>query len=581
MSFHKDLRGDDLHPTKIELVSSSPINNRTPEYVGETLVDTEAKAMYTATGLTSDDWEIIGAAGAGLIISAADDVDTTDRENETILEWDSTLEKYVHIPDMQGKSAGLVTPGVSLTDNADGSITLSGGDVVLYDNENYDGKPAKYSFTGNTFTLTNNAVNYIIVNYNGGSPVLQNITDVSTINESNIIPVRTIYRNGTDLVGIDWDSLADGMTNKLHMRFVKTERFGWESGLALSESSGVVSTTSGKVWYGAVRTDIDAFSSDTDEWSFWYHSSGEWVEDKTTTTYNSTQYDNGTDLQTANNNRWTVNWIYRCSCLNGGSPRGAYILSDEQYNNLAQASASQPPEAPSIINATYFLVGRIIVDINGPNPSVVEGAFNRVFEGAPTTTHNNLGGLNEGDYQHLTQSELSLVQNIGTLSAEPVLPSFKTHRVAAQSSTAINTWEDVVFDTTVTEESTSHFSRSGGVITVSGISGLLQIFGCIRPIWDGTDSEWDFATTFARVVTSSDGGNTFVESRCLQAVKVKPRQIGQTETLPYSGTVAVSDGDQIKLQFQVDDLDLNLQGSSVFDSPVAASMTILYHSKLD
>jgi len=507
MSFHKDLRGDDLHPPKIELILDSPIGSRTPQYVGETIVDTEAKAMYTATGLTVNDWELIGAAGAGLVVGAADDVDTTDRTDGTIIEWDATAEKYVHIatptsihnnlsglndgeykhlatseyssltglgnasnlhihddlyyteteldagqldnryyteseidsrilsdladvdttdrtnesilewdnasgtyihiPDMQGKSAGLITPGVSVTDNGDGSITVSAGTAVLFQNENYAGKPAKYSFSGATFTLSNNTVNYIIVNYNSGSPILQSITDVDLINESSTIPVRTIYRNGTDLYGIDWDSLADGMSNKLHMRFVKTERFGWESGVGISESTGrVVNTTAGKVWYGAVRTDILEHSSDTNEWSFWYHSAGVWTEDKTTTTYNNTQYDDGTNLVTASNNNYLVNWVYRCSC---NPAKGAYVLGNQQYSSIAAASESQPPELPPILVSVQFLVGRVIVEKNATS-GIVESAFGKTFLASPVTVHNNLSGLNDGNFKHLTADEYTKIQ---------------------------------------------------------------------------------------------------------------------------------------------------------------------------
>lgn len=65
MGFHKDLRGDDLHPVKVEIVSASPVSSRTPEYIGETIVNTTSGSFFVATGLTDADWVEVGAGGGG------------------------------------------------------------------------------------------------------------------------------------------------------------------------------------------------------------------------------------------------------------------------------------------------------------------------------------------------------------------------------------------------------------------------------------------------------------------------------------------------------------------------------------
>jgi len=573
MSFHRDLRGDDLHPTKIELIEESPLTSRTPEYIGETVIDTTAKALYTASGLTSDDWELIGSAGEGLSVSLAVDVDITGRQDEYILEWDSTTDKYTHIPDMQGKNAGLVTPGVTVTDNEDGSITLGNASVVLYPGSDNAGKPTIYNVIGTSFTLTNNTTNYIVVNYNSGTPIFQNITNVDLITESNIVPVRTIYRNETDLYGIGWSSLADGLPNKLHMRIVKTDRFGWESGVTLSESAGrIVNTTSGRIWYGAVRTSILSHTSATDEWSFWYHLAGVWTENKTTTTYNNTQYDNGTNLIVAQNNKYLVNWIYRCSC---NPARGSYVLGNQQYDTIADAKSSQPPELPSVLNSVHFLVGRIIV-LRGATSGIVESSFGKQFTSSPVTTHNNLTGLNDGDYVHLTAAEYV---KLFTLDGSPIKPVAKYHRNAILETTAADTWIDIPWDTDIASETTTGFSRNGAIITYSGPAGILNVSGAVRPSWTGSDNSTETVIIYIRLLQSLDDGDNWTESRCIQTIGVRQQRSGVVSTSRFGGTIGAITGELIKIQYRVTNIDLDLAGSAVFDNTVAATVFLEYSTR--
>lgn len=402
MSFHKDLIGDDLHFSKLKLVEGTPIGNIVPDFVDQLVADSVNNAFYRATGETVDDWVQVGAAGEGYYLSQSQDVDASNRGDFRILRWNETESQHEYVDDMQTKSAGITGDHPNITDNGDGTISLAACQVVLYDNEFNRGSPTLYDVSGTTLTLVQGVTNYIAIEYNAGSPRYVQTQNVDLIDESTVIPVSTIFLEDSTIYRIDWDSLADGLTNKLHMRFVKTDRFEWESGLALTESTGrIVETTSGIVWYGGVRTPVLPFSSDTDYWAFWYHNNGEWTRDITTTTYNNTQYDDGTNLVTANNNNYLVNWIYRCTC---DPSRGTYILGNQQYSSLAAAKDSQPPPAPPVISSVHFLVGRIIVEKNATSGEV-ETAFTKDFQSTGIVNHNDLSGLNDGDYQHLTVFE--------------------------------------------------------------------------------------------------------------------------------------------------------------------------------
>jgi hypothetical protein len=82
---------------------------------------------------------------------------------------------------------GLTDP--ILTDNGDGTATISNVDVLLYKTTDFNGYLYHYYVTGDTFTFTDNTEEYIAVNYNNGSPIMYKETNFYNINNSNIILV--------------------------------------------------------------------------------------------------------------------------------------------------------------------------------------------------------------------------------------------------------------------------------------------------------------------------------------------------------------------------------------------------------
>lgn len=141
----------------------------------------------------------------------------------------------------------LVKP--TFTDNANGSITLGTGTYILY-NSIIDFPPSKYVVEGNTFVLVDQTVNYITVNYNDGNPVLESSTSRTNINQLTVVPLYTIFRNGINLVYLDWDHQTVGLANKLSDRLVRTRRYEAEpGGLVLGEvPTRIVTITAGAVW---------------------------------------------------------------------------------------------------------------------------------------------------------------------------------------------------------------------------------------------------------------------------------------------------------------------------------------------
>jgi hypothetical protein len=168
------------------------------------------------------------------------------------------------------------------TNNGDGTITVQDNTFMLYDNANGTGYPKPYLIPGGTFSFTDNIYNYVVADYNSGTPIMYVITDVTLINETTIVPVFSVLRRGTILCLTNWNTLGNAKIDKLHQSIVKTQRYRRQSGLAISvPSTGTprrVSITGGIVWIGAVPVDLNAtISGDAGVYMFeYYKSSSTW-----------------------------------------------------------------------------------------------------------------------------------------------------------------------------------------------------------------------------------------------------------------------------------------------------------------
>jgi hypothetical protein len=328
-----------------------------------------------------------------------------------VLSWETKDTKYAGV---------CVKP--SYTDNLDGSVTIGSGTYHLYSAANTcTAILEEYIVSGNTFSLSDATTNYIIVNYNSGTPVLQNTTNVAIIDCVTIIPVFTIYREGTILHLLDWDQMALTLPEKFIMRFVKTSRFVREIGLLLSElATRIVYVSDGTVWYGAVRQLLSSFSSNSNVLNFWYHVGGVWTQ-SIATQYNNSQYDDGTNLQSLGVGRYSVNWIYRSIETNSI----CYMVLGTGDYKLSEAQASQPPAGlPNIINSNGMLVGRIIVLNGGSTATQIDSAFNITFSPSSVSNHNDLSGIQDApgsvanEHYHLSSAQATIATQAasGTLS---------------------------------------------------------------------------------------------------------------------------------------------------------------------
>lgn len=311
-------------------------------------------------------------------------LETTDIDVQTALD---TLDTRVYT------TAGcLTTP--TFTDNGGGNITVDAVNVTLFDNTTFIGIPKQYTLAEITVDLTDNTTNYVVGDYNSGSPILRVITDVTLITESEIIPVLTIFRNGTLLHTQDWDSLGRGLANKLHQSIVKTARYRRQSGLSLSEyGTRNLQLTAGIVWAGATPVSLDEINTGTDQLYRYVHTAGVWGFTQVTQ-YDNTYYDNGTNAVELTVNRYAVNWIFR----GVEDQKHLYIVLGTGDYTITQAEAATVPAIPTAISSHSVLVGKLITQKGAATATSIQSAFDTTFSLTAASDHGDLTGLAEDDH---------------------------------------------------------------------------------------------------------------------------------------------------------------------------------------
>lgn len=317
--------------------------------------------------------------------------------NKTIL--GSINEIFAALPLVQ---AGPITD-VTVTHVGSGVINISSIDAYFNTMVDFSGQYKVYTLPAVLgATLTPGIYYYITAQYNAGSPQYSIITDNTVVNHSTILNVAQVYYDSSQgIVHIfRTGTYGLGLANKMAHRAIHTDRFGYESGLAISEKgTRNVKVTEGYLWYDGleihqVEVDTTLANNNID---FWYQVGGNWTN-SLITQYNNTQYMSGGALHSLSINRYAVNWIYSCVCQN--ETIIFMVLGGGDYH-LNEAQASPAPIVPSLVAKQGKLVGRIIVKNGDSVATQIDSAFTQVFAMASVINHNDLANLGYAESGHI------------------------------------------------------------------------------------------------------------------------------------------------------------------------------------
>ncbi|WP_295677290.1 hypothetical protein [uncultured Empedobacter sp.] len=308
-------------------------------------------------------------------------------------------------------SAGAVS-GFELTNNGNGTVNIDSGIAYLRSTNDPYANIIKYPISAVTnLALTDNANNYVLVDYNGGSPTITVTTNGSTINTQTNSIAYVIARVGNDLEYLNLVGQNVDPNAKIRIRFLNQEGIRRASGAILGFSNRNLTLTSGVLFSGLIRVNSAAFNTvSPDTFTLAYNNGSTWTRTTAQTQVNNTQYNVSGVLTTMPNNTFRTDYVY----LLPNNPSKLYVvMGTTTYGSLTLAKgAPRPSSLPVELQVLGLEVGRLFIEKNSAAIAEVQSSFANDFVGAAVPEHNSLSGLqggSAGEYNHLTNAQISLV----------------------------------------------------------------------------------------------------------------------------------------------------------------------------
>lgn len=314
-------------------------------------------------------------------------------------------------------SPGACADGFALTDNGDGTINIASGSAVLRSTNSAHGELNGYAMSGVTnLAMTDEATNYVLVDYNGGATGVPGITVSTDLNavitdrRSTIIYV--VNRLGNNLHIADMRARNVDFMTKNMIKDYLVFRIQYANGSEVADAASLQFSISAGTYFALNNQfTIPAFSAgDPFEYIYGDTLNG-WTRGGTATAINNLQYYNtGTmALAAIPNNKFGIHFIYGVINIPG---HYTVVYGTSSYDTLADAQiAPIPTDLPSDLDyySTAVLVAKIITQQNvNTQFSDIQIPKRDILVSGVANTHNNLAGLQggtAGEYFHLTSAQ--------------------------------------------------------------------------------------------------------------------------------------------------------------------------------
>lgn len=358
-------------------------------------------------------------AGSGIMTFSLD----VQAKDLILTDWQSGSPTYTSLHDWMSvtQSAGLLSGGAITVNASDANKVdvASGtgfvkktnavlGETVFID---WDATPA--------ISLTNNATNKIYVNYNTDTGAVTVAATTGSLNYNTQFSIGKVYREDTVLHRVNGGTQVYNLAKRTHKRARELREWERASGLVISAPNDLkIAVSSGVVYAGLNRFGTDVFdgidTNDTDTFDYYYRDSPTgWKTQTAQTDVNSISYDDGSGtLGELNPNKYGVHWVYV------DHDNHLYIQYGQGDYKLAEAQEATVPDAPAFLDDFAFIIGKITVKKSDTSFTSIESAFETIFMPSTVFNHNDLGSLDTGDYQHLTQTEHDVWAAVTATAAE-------------------------------------------------------------------------------------------------------------------------------------------------------------------
>ena len=305
--------------------------------------------------------------------------------------------------------------GGAFTDNSDGTITVAAGKGFIRASNVAGAQLLSFEWAENaSVSLTDESTNYIYTSYHATVPTINSATSKPTDSRTNVL-LGKVYRHGTHAHLFKAGMISDEFLSKIISRFTQVEgEITHASGGVISETgTRNVASTAAVVWGGLTRgTTAEKDTSGADTFHYFYYTGSAWTYSDLSQIDNL-QYNNpASGLATLGNNQYGVHWVYL-------DPDGHMMVVYGQDSYLLGAAQDAQPLAslPSQVTEFCWLAAKVIVQKSDTSFTEIQSAYDTAYVASTASVHNELGGLNLDDYQHLTADELSVAQSQTDLSA--------------------------------------------------------------------------------------------------------------------------------------------------------------------
>ncbi len=317
------------------------------------------------------------------------------------------------------QSAGIVAGGV-ITDAGSGKVDISAASGIIKTTNSEIGVNQWFDVAGIVGqALTDDATNYIAVDYNGGAPQII-VTLVNTADGHTIFNLGKVYRETAAIDIITSGLRIYDLNKRLQQQHQEEDALHFVSGAIVGEvGTREISVTAGIMYAGLNRIITDAIDTDVggDTFEYYYNDAGGWQESNQTTIDNL-QYNNvGVGLATLTNNHYGVHWVYK------GTNATTFVVYGQDNYTLSEAQAVQPPASlPDHVEGFGVLRAKIIVKKSDAAFTEIQSVEDTTFTASTASNHNELANIQGGaanDYYHLTSANRILLIDHLTTLAEP------------------------------------------------------------------------------------------------------------------------------------------------------------------
>jgi len=386
------------------------------------------EGVYTFLGLTDTPSNFTDDANKFLSISPEEDaVEFVTPQADEIEVSEIGAATYDDVQDwLNNTQSGGIVAGAEISDDGDGTITLSSGQGYIRTTTGDIGLIKAFDIAADSSTgvaLVDNDTNFVYVDYNAGSPKFAVTIDRDSIHISDQFDVGRVYRAGTVLHIINSGNRLYNLPRIEHERLLGVRGFERASGGVVTEiGERYLGITAGTFYLGQDKITTTAQNTSSgDRFISHYYISGAWASSTGQQQIDNLQYNDitSTGLETLTANRYGVHWVYvhYDSDINVVYGQGDYKLTEAE-------NAVVPDILPNVVEDFGKLAAKVIIQKASTGFTSIVTAYKQLFPVSTPPGHNDLSGLQGGtadEYYHLTSAQHILATNVATTGANGLL----------------------------------------------------------------------------------------------------------------------------------------------------------------